>query len=403
MAEGYRILKALTLMLKEYFMDKNHSHNYSKAVEVARGIYWVGSHDPKELLHCNPYLLVDGVEAILFDPGGVLDYSRVAEKVFSIVEPDQISHVVLHHQDPDLCASLPLLEQVIDPGQMKIVTHSMASILIRYYGIKSEFYLVDKNLYTIRLKSGRILRFLITPFCHFPAAIVTYDEQEKILFSSDLFGAISSDWSLFAKEGYEKQMQTFHAGYMASTRHLSAVMGTIARLDLAMILPQHGAVISREMIPQCIDFLKKLPCGIDAKVTEKELCKWIPARKPVEKKHILIVEDDKKNIKLLRDILNISGYGTIEACDGEKAVELAKQEKPDLILMDIQMPNMSGLEATKIIKSDPATQHIPIFALTAFAMSGDQERFIQAGCDDYMSKPYNILELLEKVKKILGE
>jgi len=384
-------------------MDKNHSHNYSKPVEVAQGIYWVGSHDPKDPFQCNPYLLVDGDEAVLFDPGGVLDYSRVTEKVFSIVEPDQISHVVLHHQDPDMCACLPLLEQVIDHGKMKIITHSMASILIRYYGIKSEFFLVDKNLYTIRLKSGRILRFLLTPFCHFPAAIVTYDEQEKILFSSDLFGAISPDGSLFAKEGYEKQMQTFHAGYMASTRHLSAVMETIARLDLAMILPQHGSIISREMIPLCIDFLKNLPCGIDAKVTEKELYDWIPAREPVEKKHILIAEDDKKNIKLLRDILNASGYGTIEACDGKKAVERAKQEKPDLILMDIQMPIMNGLEATKIIKADPETRHIPVFALTAFAMSGDKERFIQAGCDDYISKPYNISELLEKVKKILGE
>ena len=384
-------------------MDKNHSHNYLKPVEVARGIYWVGSNDIKELFHCNPYLLVDGQEAILFDPGGVPDYSRMAEKVFSIVEPDQISHVVLHHQDPDLCACLPLLEQVIDPGKTKIITHSMASIIIRYYGIKSEFYLVDKNAYTVKLKSGRILRFLATPFCHFPAAIVTYDEQEKILFSSDLFGAISSDWSLFARQGYEKQMQTFHAGYMASTRHLSAVMKTIARLELAMILPQHGSIISREMIPLCIDFLKKLPCGIDAKKTEKELYAWIPARKPVAKKHILIAEDEKKNIKLLRDILNASGYGTIEACDGKKAVEQAKQEKPDLILMDIQMPIMNGLEATKIIKADPETRHIPIFALTAFAMSGDQERFIQAGCDDYMSKPYNISELLGKVKKILGE
>jgi two-component system cell cycle response regulator DivK len=122
----------------------------------------------------------------------------------------------------------------------------------------------------------------------------------------------------------------------------------------------------------------------------------------VGKKHILIVEDDGKNMKLLRDILNVSGYVTIEAGDGRKAVELAKEKKPDLILMDIQLPFMDGLEATKLIRADPATQHIPIFALTAFAMGGDRERFIQAGCDDYLSKPYNIKELLEKVKKILG-
>ena len=383
-------------------MDKNCSYNYAEAVEVARGIYWVGYHDPKELFHCNPYLMVDGEEAVLFDPGGVTDYSKVARKVFSIVKPAQIRYLVLHHQDPDLCASAPLLEEAIDHGQMKIVAHSRASVLIHYYGIKSEFYLVDKNSYTLTLKSGRILRFLTTPFCHFPAAIVTYDEMEKVLFSSDLFGAISPGWSLFAKEGYEERMRTFHAGYMASTRHLSKVMEMIAKLDLEMILPQHGSIIPKEMIPGCIDFLKSLPCGIDAQGTEEELYGWIRAGKAEEKKHILIVEDDGKNMKLLRDILNMSGYVTIEADDGRKAVELAKQERPDLILMDIQLPIMDGLEATKLIRADLATQHIPIFALTAFAMGGDRERFIQAGCDDYISKPYNIEELLEKVKIILG-
>ena len=383
-------------------MDKNHSYNYAEAVEVAKGIYWVGSHDPKELFHCNPYLLVDGEEAVLFDPGGITDYAKVAEKVFSIVKPARIRYVVLHHQDPDVCASMPLLEEAIDYGQVKIVAHSRASVLIHYYGIKSEFYLVDKNFYTLTLKSGRILRFLTTPFCHFPAAIVTYDEREKILFSSDIFGAISPGWSLFAGEGYEEQMRTFHVGYMASTRHLSKVMKMIAQLDLDLILPQHGSIIPKEMIPGCIDFLKSLPCGIDARETEEELYGWIPAGKADEKKHILIVEDDGKNMKLLRDILNISGYVTIEADDGRKAVELARQERPDLILMDIQLPTLDGLEATKLIKADPATQNIPIFALTSFAMGGDRERFIQAGCDDYISKPYNIKDLLEKVKNILA-
>jgi CheY-like chemotaxis protein/glyoxylase-like metal-dependent hydrolase (beta-lactamase superfamily II) len=378
------------------------SYNYSEAVEVARGIYWVGSHDPKDLFHCNPYLLVDGEEAVLFDPGGVTDYSEVARKVFSIVKPAQIRYVVLHHQDPDLCASMPLLEEAIDHGQMKIVAHSRASVLISFYGIKSEFYLVDKNSYTLTLKSGRILRFLTTPFCHFPAAIVTYDESERVLFSSDLFGAVSPGWSLFAGEGYEEQMRVFHVGYIANTRHLSKVMERIATLDLEMILPQHGSIIPKEMIPQCVDFLKRLPCGIDAQETEEALYGWIPAGKAEEKKHILIVEDDEKNLKLLRDILQVSGYVTIEADDGRKAVELARQERPGLILMDIQLPVMDGLEATKLIRADPTTQNIPIFALTSFAMSGDRERVIQAGCDDYISKPYNIGELLGKVKKILG-
>jgi two-component system, cell cycle response regulator DivK len=120
------------------------------------------------------------------------------------------------------------------------------------------------------------------------------------------------------------------------------------------------------------------------------------------KRRILIVEDDDKNIILLRDILTVSGYVTIETGDGMSAVELAKKEMPDLILMDIQLPVMDGLEATKRIKADPATQNIPVFALTAYAMSGDREKVFQAGCDGYISKPYDIKELLEKVKNILG-
>ena len=383
-------------------MDKIPSYNYAEAVEVATGIYWIGFHDPKELFHCNPYLMVDGEEAVLFDPGGVADYEKVAEKAFSIIKPAQLRYVVLHHQDPDICASVPLLEEAIGHGQMKIVAHSRASVLIRHYGIKSKFFLVDKNRYSLTLKNGRILRFLTTPFCHFPAAIATYDEREKVLFSSDLFGAVSPGWSLFAGEGYEEQMRTFHVGYMASTRHLSRVMERMATLDLDLILPQHGSVIRKEMIPQCIDFLKKLPCGIDARETEEEMYGWIPVGKVEEKKHILIVEDDGRNLKLLRDILQVSGYVTIEADDGRKAVELTTQERPDLILMDIQLPVLDGLEAAKLIKADRVTRHIPIIALTAFAMSGDRERFIQAGCDDYLSKPYNIQELLGKVKKVLG-
>lgn len=382
-------------------MDQHHCYDYAKAAEVAGGIYWVGSHDPKELFHCNPYLLVDGEEAVLFDPGGVTDYAKMAEKLFSIVEPARIRYVVLHHQDPDICASAPLLEEAVGHRKIRIVAHSRASTIISFYGVKSGFYLADKNGYSLTLKSGRILRFLTTPFCHFPAAIVTYDEREKILFSSDLFGAISPGWSLFAGEGYEEQMRTFHVGYMASTRHLSRVMEMIGKLDLEMILPQHGSIIPKEMIPQCIDFLKKLPCGIDAQVSEDEMYDWIPAQTTDDEKQILIVEDEERNLKLLRDILQLSGYVTVEANDGRKAVDLAKEKIPDLILMDIQMPVLDGLEATRILKADPATKQIPVIALTAFAMGGDRERFIQAGCDDYVSKPYNIQDLLEKIKKIL--
>jgi len=115
-------------------------------------------------------------------------------------------------------------------------------------------------------------------------------------------------------------------------------------------------------------------------------------------KTILIVEDEPKNMTLTRDLLKISGYETIEARDGKEGVEKAKAAKPNLILMDIMMPKMDGLEATRIIKADIKTKHIPVIALTSFAMKGDRERTIDAGCDGYIAKPIDILEVLKTIE-----
>ena len=118
-------------------------------------------------------------------------------------------------------------------------------------------------------------------------------------------------------------------------------------------------------------------------------------------KRVLIVEDDSKNLTLFRDLLRVSGYETVEATDGKQGVESAKANKPDLILMDIQMPVMDGLEATKILKADSITSDIPIVALTANAMKGDEQRITEAGCDGYMTKPIDIKEFLKLVAEYL--
>ena len=123
---------------------------------------------------------------------------------------------------------------------------------------------------------------------------------------------------------------------------------------------------------------------------------------PQREKVILIVEDDPKNLKLIRDLLQFSGYKVLEATDGKQAVELAKDKKPDLILMDIQMPVMDGLEAIGILKNDEETKNIPIVALTASVMKGAEERILRAGCDGYISKPTDIEELLRKVSEYLS-
>jgi len=118
-------------------------------------------------------------------------------------------------------------------------------------------------------------------------------------------------------------------------------------------------------------------------------------------KVILIVDDDPKNLKLIRDVLQVNGFATLEAINGKQGVEIAKSKMPDLILMDIQMPVMDGLEATRILKADDSTNKIPIVALTSYAMVGDEERLRDAGCDGYLGKPFHIKEFLKIVDEYL--
>ncbi len=114
-------------------------------------------------------------------------------------------------------------------------------------------------------------------------------------------------------------------------------------------------------------------------------------------KTILVVEDELLNIKLIREILTYRGDTVFEAANGREGIDLAIEKKPDLILMDIQMPVMDGMEATQLIKANPATRHIPIVALTGYAMDGDKKRMLEAGCDGYLSKPFKIKELLQAI------
>jgi two-component system cell cycle response regulator DivK len=114
---------------------------------------------------------------------------------------------------------------------------------------------------------------------------------------------------------------------------------------------------------------------------------------------VLIVEDNEKNMKLVRDILQVKGYRTLEAGTAEQGLALAAEHRPDLILMDIQLPDLDGVAALKRLRSEPATASIPAVALTAFAMKEDQERFMTAGFDGYVMKPINVREFPEQVRQ----
>jgi two-component system, cell cycle response regulator DivK len=114
---------------------------------------------------------------------------------------------------------------------------------------------------------------------------------------------------------------------------------------------------------------------------------------------VLVVEDNEKSMKLFRDVLQATGYRTVEATTGAEAVELAAEHGPDLVLMDIQLPDLDGAEALSRLRADVRTASIPVLALTAQAMHGDRERFLAAGFDGYLSKPVNVVELVDVVRR----
>jgi two-component system cell cycle response regulator DivK len=118
-------------------------------------------------------------------------------------------------------------------------------------------------------------------------------------------------------------------------------------------------------------------------------------------KLVLIVEDNDLNMKLFRDLLQAHGYRTLHSRDGREVLQMARDNRPDLIIMDIQLPEVSGLEVTKWLKSDEELKSIPVIAVTAFAMKGDEEKIRSGGCEDYMSKPIAVGPFIAMVKRFL--
>jgi two-component system cell cycle response regulator DivK len=119
-------------------------------------------------------------------------------------------------------------------------------------------------------------------------------------------------------------------------------------------------------------------------------------------KTVLVVEENELNMKLFHDLLEASGYNIVQTRNGLEAIDLARKHKPDLILMDIQLPEVSGLEVTKWIKEDDDLKSIPVVAVTAFAMKGDEERIREGGCEAYLSKPISVAKFLETVRTYAG-
>ncbi len=235
-----------------------------KAIEVKPGIWWIGWPDYQAGFSNNPYLIKDGEEIVIIDPGSRLDahWSIVKRKIESIVTLEKITMVIATHQDPDLCACIPFIEDAVGVDNFELVTTDRTSLFMPYYDIKSEVTVVEDGDKMEIGDSGRILEFITSPYLHFPGAMVVYETLEKILFSSDIFGAFSVDWNLYANEYYHEAMKSFAETYMSDKRHIINFLDKIKNIDIELICPQHGSLIKKELIPKIIGVMRNLEVGI---------------------------------------------------------------------------------------------------------------------------------------------
>ncbi|MDY7027369.1 MAG: diguanylate cyclase [Spirochaetota bacterium] len=226
---------------------------------IAPDTYWIGAEDSYNHLHCNTYLIVDGGECLLIDPGPVMTFPTVEERVRSIIPIEDLSCIVLLHQDPDVAGATPRFEKAGFSGM--IAATRRTSVIAAYYDIASPFYLVEEHEFRVTFRSGKEIEFLPAPYLHFPGAIMAYDPATRFLFSGDLFGAFTEDWNLFADETYIESMEEFHREYMPGNDILRPVMEVLIGRDIAAICPQHGSIIDRD-IARHITVLPDLQCGL---------------------------------------------------------------------------------------------------------------------------------------------
>lgn len=224
-------------------------------------IYWVGAVEDTAF-HCNAYLIVSGQQAYLVDPGGKPNFQQVKSRVAQVLPPEQVTHIIVHHQDPDLCASIPDWAGV-NP-EIVVLASRRAAVLLPHYGFRASA-IVPTDGRSELLPSGGELRFISTPFLHFPGAFVTYDTNSRFMFTSDIFAAIDSDWDLYVTDfdRHARSMLAFHTEYMCSQKAIQRFVESVDSLDIQAFLPQHGSILEREMVRPAIEWLRGVRCGMD--------------------------------------------------------------------------------------------------------------------------------------------
>jgi len=250
-----KIMKNSSFFYYTSYMD------FTQAIEIAKNIYWVGMYLQNDPFQCHPYFIKNGNASVLVDPGSMLEFDAVVRKINTISSMQNVKYIILHHQDPDLAASVPEMEKLIDRNDLQIITHSRMVPLVKHYLIQSDYYEIDKHQHKLQCDNLH-LEFLTTPYCHSPGAFVTYEPQTKTLLSGDIFGGIEESWEFFAGDDYFKKAKQFHAEYMPSRDIFNYALSKIETLDIDLIAPQHGSIIKKEQIMPLIEQMKALECGL---------------------------------------------------------------------------------------------------------------------------------------------
>jgi len=229
-------------------------------------VWWVGHHMPDDTFQCHVYLIEHGDRSVLVDPGGYLTFKHVYKKVQEVVPFSNIRYFLCQHQDPDITGSLRLIDLLPDVRRdAMIVTHWRAMQLIKHYDPALPFWNIDEHNWQLDLGGGRILKFIFTPYLHFPAAFCTFDALSGILFSSDIFGGFTANWTLFARDqSHIENIRPFHEHYMPSREILVHGLTKLEAYPIKMIAPQHGSIIPEHLIDFMINELKQTDCGLYA-------------------------------------------------------------------------------------------------------------------------------------------
>ncbi len=234
-----------------------------RAIQIADRIWWVGHYLQDDVFQCHVYLIENGDQSVLIDPGSKLTFDHTLAKIEQVTAFSNIRYFICHHQDPDITGALPLIDEIVSRQDAVVVTHWRAEVLLKHYGLKMPFWRVEENDWTLELGDGRELTFVFTPYAHFPGAFCTLDSATGVLFSSDIFGGFTDGFQLVARdENYFEGIRPFHEHYMPSNDVLQHVMGKFAQLPIRLIAPQHGSIIPERLVHFMIDKLMNLDCGL---------------------------------------------------------------------------------------------------------------------------------------------